>query len=170
MLVQVSGDRIAGVFEPDSAQHQGVVEVDVTPGATLFLERGNIALARNVGRRPFHEIVVELKDPADSGGAISPSPGRWCMNRQCGIGSLPIDLHPLPIEKESGRSSSAIRFRMLQAISASLLLEATLVSREADGAAGLTTDDPAYHAAPNRSRLVTSVIGLRRGFPSLLAG
>ncbi len=22
------------------------------------------------------------------------------MNRQCGIGSLPIDLHPLPIENE----------------------------------------------------------------------
>jgi len=70
VLVQVSGDRIAGAFEPDSAQHQGVVEVDVTPGATLFLERGNIALARNVGRRPFHEIIVELIDPADSGGAI----------------------------------------------------------------------------------------------------
>ena len=49
-------------------------------------------------------------------------------------------------------------------------LDATLVSSEADGAAGLTADDPAYHAAPNRSRLVTSVIGLRRGLPSLLAG
>ncbi len=46
---------------------------------------------------------------------------RWCMNRPCGVGSpLLSDLHPLPIEKESGGPSAAIRFRMLQAIRASL--------------------------------------------------
>jgi hypothetical protein len=66
VLVQVAGDRIAGVFEPDSVQNQGVVEVDVTPGSALFLSRGNVAVARNVGKQPFYEIVVELKDPVDS--------------------------------------------------------------------------------------------------------
>ena len=46
---------------------------------------------------------------------------RWCMNRQCGFDSpLLSDLHPLPIGKESGGSSAAIRFRMLQTIRASL--------------------------------------------------
>lgn len=62
VLIQVAGDRIAGVFEADSANHQGVVEAEVTPGSAMFLERGNIATARNVGTKPFHEIVVELKD------------------------------------------------------------------------------------------------------------
>ena len=64
VLIQVAGDRIAGIFEADSANHQGVVEAPVSPGSVLFLERGNIATARNVGRKPFHEIVVELKDRA----------------------------------------------------------------------------------------------------------
>lgn len=31
-------------------------------GNVMFLERGKIAKARNVGDRAFHEIVVELKD------------------------------------------------------------------------------------------------------------
>jgi quercetin dioxygenase-like cupin family protein len=62
VLIQVGGDRIAGVFEPDSANHQGIVEAEVAPGSVMFLERGNVARARNVGRQPFHEIVVELKD------------------------------------------------------------------------------------------------------------
>jgi hypothetical protein len=62
VLIQVAGDRIAGVFEPDSANHQGIVEAEVSPGSAMFLERGNIARARNVGRKAFREIVVELKD------------------------------------------------------------------------------------------------------------
>ncbi len=62
VLIQVAGDRIAGVFEPDSANHQGIVEAEVRPGGVMYLERGNIAKARNVGNQPFHEIVVELKD------------------------------------------------------------------------------------------------------------
>jgi hypothetical protein len=62
VLIQIAGDRIAGVFEPDSANHQGFVEVEVNPGSAMFLERGNVATARNVGRKTFHEIVVELKD------------------------------------------------------------------------------------------------------------
>jgi predicted metal-dependent enzyme (double-stranded beta helix superfamily) len=62
VLIQVAGDRIAGVFEADSANHQGVVEADVTPGSAMFLTRGDVATARNIGTKPFHEIVVELKD------------------------------------------------------------------------------------------------------------
>lgn len=62
VLVQVAGDRIAGVFEADSANHQGVVEAEVVPGSAMFLTRGNVATARNIGSKPFQEIVVELKD------------------------------------------------------------------------------------------------------------
>ena len=46
---------------------------------------------------------------------------RWCMNRPCGVGSrLLSDPHPMPIEKKFGGPSAAIRFKMLQAIRASL--------------------------------------------------
>ena len=62
VLVQIAGDRVAGVFEADSANHQGVVEAEVTPGSAMFLKSGNIATARNIGTKPFHEIVIELKD------------------------------------------------------------------------------------------------------------
>ena len=61
-LGPAAGDRIAGVFERDSANHQGIVEAEVQPGSAMYLERGNVAKARNIGSQSFHEIVVELKD------------------------------------------------------------------------------------------------------------
>ena len=63
ILVQIDGDRIAGVPEPDSkGQYNTYIEADVTPGNAIYIERGGIETARNVGKRPYYEILIELKD------------------------------------------------------------------------------------------------------------
>jgi beta-alanine degradation protein BauB len=65
IMIQVSGDRVAAEFEPDSGGPWGplgYVEGEVSPGNVLWAERGGIETAVNVGDRPFYEIVVELKD------------------------------------------------------------------------------------------------------------
>jgi quercetin dioxygenase-like cupin family protein len=63
VLVQISGDRIAVVPEPDTrGPYDTYQEADVVPGNVFFVPRGGIERARNVGRQTFHEIVVELKD------------------------------------------------------------------------------------------------------------
>jgi predicted metal-dependent enzyme (double-stranded beta helix superfamily) len=63
LLIQVSGDRIAVVPEPDT---QGPfterLEVDVIPGAVVRVPRGGIERAHNVGSAPYLEVIVELKD------------------------------------------------------------------------------------------------------------
>lgn len=63
VLVQISGDRMAVVPEPDT---QGVyneyLEADVFPGNYFYVEKGGIEVARNVGKEAFHEIIIELKD------------------------------------------------------------------------------------------------------------
>jgi hypothetical protein len=38
------------------------MEAPITPGMAVFVPRGGVETARNVGERPYHEIVVELKD------------------------------------------------------------------------------------------------------------
>ena len=58
LMVQIDGDRMAGVSEPDSTY----VEGDIQPGTVLYAERGGIERARNVGARPYHEVIIELKD------------------------------------------------------------------------------------------------------------
>jgi hypothetical protein len=78
--------------------------------------------ARPDGMHGIHAVVVLIAMTLAGSGSAADT-RRWCMNRQCSIGSPPIDLHPLPIEKESGRPSSAIRFRMLHAISASVFCD-----------------------------------------------
>ena len=61
-LVQ-RGDRIAVVPESDTKSiYRDYLEADVFPGQTLFVERGGIERARNIGARAFYEIVIELKD------------------------------------------------------------------------------------------------------------
>ena len=63
ILVQVEGDRIAA--EPHPATQGAVrefLEVDVVPGATVYLERGGVEWAVNTGGRPWREICIELKD------------------------------------------------------------------------------------------------------------
>jgi hypothetical protein len=63
VMVQVDGDRMAGVSEPDSeGPYPGYIEGDVAPGNVLSAKRGGIEVARNVGQKAFYEIIVELKD------------------------------------------------------------------------------------------------------------
>lgn len=65
VMIQISGDKMAANFEPDSGGPWGAygyVEGAVTPGNVLWAERGGIETAVNVGDKPFYEIVVELKD------------------------------------------------------------------------------------------------------------
>jgi beta-alanine degradation protein BauB len=63
LLVQVSGDRIAVIPEPDTdGPYKEELAADVVPGAVVHVRRGGIERARNVGREPYLEIIVELKD------------------------------------------------------------------------------------------------------------
>ena len=63
VMVQVDGDRMAGVSEPDSeGPYPGHIEGEL-PVATCSRPSGAaIETARNVGKKPFYEIIVELKD------------------------------------------------------------------------------------------------------------
>jgi beta-alanine degradation protein BauB len=70
LLVQVSGDRIAVVPEPDTeGPYSEILEADVVPGAVVHVRRGGIERARNVGSQPYLEVIVELKETA------TPPPG-----------------------------------------------------------------------------------------------
>ena len=63
VLVQISGDRMAVVPEPDTKSvYNEYLEADVFPGNYFFVEKGGVEVARNVGKEAFHEIIVELKD------------------------------------------------------------------------------------------------------------
>jgi hypothetical protein len=63
LMIQIDGDRMAGVSEPDSeGPYPGYVEGDISPGTVLYAERGGIETARNIGGKAFYEIIVELKD------------------------------------------------------------------------------------------------------------
>lgn len=62
VLVQIEGDRIAGVPEPDTGgAHREYVEAEVVPGKVRYLRLGGIETAVNVGRRRYREILIELK-------------------------------------------------------------------------------------------------------------
>ena len=63
ILVILGGDRVAAVQEPDSVSSlPPYFEAAVTPNTTVFVERGGIEIARNVGAEPYHEFIIELKD------------------------------------------------------------------------------------------------------------
>ena len=63
LLIQVSGDRIAVVPEPDTeGPFREMLEADVVPGAVVHVRRGGIERAHNVGSQPYLEVIVELKD------------------------------------------------------------------------------------------------------------
>jgi len=63
VLVQLGGDRVAAVPEPDTkGAYNEYLEADVVPGQALFIERGGIETARNIGKVPYSEIIIELKD------------------------------------------------------------------------------------------------------------
>jgi hypothetical protein len=60
--VQIEGDRIAAVPEPDSAgKYKDYIEAEATPGKVTYLRRGGIETAVNVGTRRYREILIELK-------------------------------------------------------------------------------------------------------------
>lgn len=62
LLIQIAGDRIAVVPEPDTqSRYKDYLEAPVRPGEVAFVRRGGIETARNVGAQPYREIIVELK-------------------------------------------------------------------------------------------------------------
>ena len=63
LLVQVAGDRIAVDPEPDSGgAYREFFSAPTVPGAVVYLKRGGVEAAVNVGTQRYHEIIVELKD------------------------------------------------------------------------------------------------------------
>src|SRR5213594_685541 len=62
VLVQIEGDRIAAMPEPDTGgAYREYVEADVVPGRACYIARGGIETAINIGRRRYREILIELK-------------------------------------------------------------------------------------------------------------
>jgi beta-alanine degradation protein BauB len=63
VLVMISGDRIAAVPQPETAgPYRDYLEADVVPGLAIYVEKGGVEIARNVGQERYEEIIVELKD------------------------------------------------------------------------------------------------------------
>ena len=63
VLIQIAGDRVA--VDPASntrGAYDQYLEAVVAPGGSLFGEKGGIEKAVNVGRKPYYEIIVELKE------------------------------------------------------------------------------------------------------------
>ena len=62
ILVQLEGDRIAAIPEPDTTgPYKKYTEGTVTPGKVFYIPRGGIETAVNVGQRRYREILIELK-------------------------------------------------------------------------------------------------------------
>ena len=62
VLVQIEGDRIAAVPEPDTGgTYREYVEADVRPGRARYIARGGIETAVNIGRQRYREILIELR-------------------------------------------------------------------------------------------------------------
>jgi predicted metal-dependent enzyme (double-stranded beta helix superfamily) len=63
LLVQIEGDRIAVVPEPDTqGPYPDYLEADAVPGVVAYIARGGIETARNVGEKRYRELIIELKD------------------------------------------------------------------------------------------------------------
>ncbi len=63
VLIEVSGDAIAVQPEPDTAgPFKDYLASPIAPGICVFVDRGGVETAINVGSEPFHEVIVELKD------------------------------------------------------------------------------------------------------------
>lgn len=62
LLIQIAGDRIAVVPEPDTqSRYKDYLEAPVRAGEVAFVRRGGVETARNIGTEPYREIIVELK-------------------------------------------------------------------------------------------------------------
>ena len=63
IIVQIDGDRMAVVPEPDTrGEYAEYLEADVVPGQFFYVTRGGIERAKNVGQKTYYEILIELKD------------------------------------------------------------------------------------------------------------
>jgi predicted metal-dependent enzyme (double-stranded beta helix superfamily) len=64
ILIQLEGDKIAGIFEDDTkgVYPPGTVEGDVAPGNAIYIEKGGIETAKNTGTQRYREILVEIKE------------------------------------------------------------------------------------------------------------
>ena len=63
ILVQIDGDRMAVVpHETTKSPYNEYLEADVVPGQYFYIPRGGVEVARNVGRKAYYELLIELKD------------------------------------------------------------------------------------------------------------
>jgi len=63
ILVQIGGDRMAVVPHPTTkSPYSEYLEADVVPGQYFYIPRGGVEVARNVGKQPYYELLIELKD------------------------------------------------------------------------------------------------------------
>ena len=63
ILVQISGDRIAVQPEPDTqGPYKDHFAADLVPGAAIFVPKGGVETAVNVGEQPYLEVLIELKE------------------------------------------------------------------------------------------------------------
>jgi hypothetical protein len=63
MLVLLEGDKIAAQPEPDTeGAFDEYLEADVVPGSVVYIEKGGVETAVNIGDQPYREIIIELKD------------------------------------------------------------------------------------------------------------
>ena len=62
VIVMIEGDRLGAEPEPDTVgAFRDPIEFDVEPGRTVYVQRGGIETAINVGKRRYREILIELK-------------------------------------------------------------------------------------------------------------
>ena len=67
LLIQIAGDRIAVLPEPDTGgPYKDRLDADVVSGMVTFVNAGGIETARNVGNEQYLEIIVELKGRSGS--------------------------------------------------------------------------------------------------------
>ncbi len=63
IIVVIGGDRIAGVPHIRAkGRSADYIEADVKPGQWYRQKSGGVEVARNIGKTPYHEILIELKD------------------------------------------------------------------------------------------------------------
>jgi beta-alanine degradation protein BauB len=68
LLIQLSGDRVAVIPEADTdGPYKHYLEAEVIPGMTVFVGKGGVETARNIGAELYREIIIELKDERANG-------------------------------------------------------------------------------------------------------
>lgn len=67
LLVILEGDRIAARASGERPGARAAdIEAEVRPGQVFYVKAGGTETACNIGSRRYHEILIELKDPATS--------------------------------------------------------------------------------------------------------